>query len=282
MGDGQRLRHRQAAGHDRHPRRRCPARRRACGSRCASRSQYRDDGRDLGRRRRRRLGLARVGTARGTPRRVRLELHVRAAAQAGARCAASCSFQLAPRATRSARRPRSPPRRATAPARARTRRATPPRLRARRAEAEQPRVVGDDAGDAERSSRRDRAAVVDGPHVELAARLAHGAHQARGDEPPVGHQRVAAARARMCGARPRAGSCARSHAAPRRPGAWSASDCVGVAPQTRDRPAEAQPRLQRAQDDRATAHRTSRRSACARPGRAPAARRRRAPRSRGA
>ncbi len=44
---------------------------------------------------------------------------------------------------------------------------------------EQPRVVGDDPGDAQPLQAPDPRAVVDGPDVELAARLADRAHEAR-------------------------------------------------------------------------------------------------------
>ena len=54
------------------------------------------------------------------------------------------------------------------------------------------------------SSAADPRRVVDGPDVELAARLAQRAHEPRRDEPPVRHQRVAAAGAHVRGARPRA------------------------------------------------------------------------------
>ena len=51
-------------------------------------------------------------------------------------------------------------------------------LRARQL-SEQPRVVGDDPGDAEPLEPADPRRLVDRPHVELAARLAHGAHEPR-------------------------------------------------------------------------------------------------------
>src|SRR5688572_26909889 len=59
---------------------------------------------------------------------------------------------------------------------------------------EQPRVVRDHPGYAHRLERLDLLGVVDGPDVELAPHLPDGLHEPAGDEPPVRHHRVAAAR----------------------------------------------------------------------------------------
>ncbi len=122
-----------------------------------------------------------------------------------------------------------------------------------------------------------RARVVDGPHVELAAALVHGAHERACDYPPVGHDRVVATLAQ-----PGPGTRGKHRAVAgedrqRR----DRREHVGrvVAAHARHRPAEAQPRLLRA-DAREHLREHAAEQACARSGRTCAAPRARAARSR--
>ena len=154
------------------------------------------------------------------------------------------ALPLAPRRHAAAPARGRPPRPATAPAPAPTRRATPPPPACWQL-SEQPRVVGDDAGDAEPLEPADARRLVDGPHVELAAGLAHGAHEPRRDEPPVGHQRVAAAGGHVGARRARAASRA-GRRRRRRPGSLVSQAVVGSFLSRGTRPAEPQRRLQRA------------------------------------
>ena len=177
LGDDQRLRHGQAAGHDRRPRLDARRRRRACGSRCASACSTRPT-RTRGR------------TSR-TPTRAGARSAWRRASRRS-RAGASAS-RSRPRPVDAARRravPLAQGRRAATHLRGRhrggppvqrrapTRRATPPRTA--RWElghcrwSEEARVVGDDPGDAELLQPADARPVVDGPHVELAAGLLDG------------------------------------------------------------------------------------------------------------
>ena len=217
MGDGQRVRHRVAPRHDRHPR--LDAR---------HRSQRRPDIHAL------HASSTRRPTASGSSRR-------RAGTRAGSRSAAGRGTRASPATTsRCARRRRARVRlrglvrfqwrragrvvrrevRATeaghprrrAPIRASWSRA---RLRRRRGD-EQPRVVRDDAVDPERRRGCDDRRVVDGPDVELAAGAEHGAHERGRHEAQCAMTRVDLA-GRGCAATTRgsAGAAASERRAPR-------------------------------------------------------------------
>ena len=197
VGDGQRLRHGRAPERDRHPRldARHAARRARCS--CASGSSTAT--------RRRALALtSQAPTPAGVKRR-----------RGGRRVEAGWSFdvQAAARRTRSSARRRARSsgarRAASCGARGASPRPATARPPARDPAGSQRRDLRGSAAEPNSrgslvmtpvtpsaSSRRIRARVVDRPDVELAARLAGPPRtSARRDEPPVGHHRVAAARA---------------------------------------------------------------------------------------
>ena len=216
-------------------------------------------------------GWRRVGGGRRATLRVGLELRVQAAgAGRRARAARRRAVPLAARRSACSRRDRAPsPRPATRSPPAPTRRTSAPRPARSPSRREQPRVVRDHAGHAERLEPPDpRARRRRSTRRARRPPRARARTSARRDEPPVRHQRVAAARrATWRGGDPR-----------QPPARAAASQRVGraarvsgerrvVAPHARDRPAEPQPRLELAQHRRGCACTASRR-ACARPARA--------------
>ena len=162
------------------------------------RVQYLDDGRW----RYIRSGADSGGSSSATPRAAsttragRFEFRPPSRAARTSCAASSTSMEAQGRARSSATRARHRGR-ATRARPAPTRRTSPPRP-ARSPSAPNSRgsfVMTPRRRRAPRAARISRG-VVDRPHVELAARVAHGAHEPRRDEPVVGHHRVAAARAR--------------------------------------------------------------------------------------
>ena len=249
VGDRQRLRHAGAPERDRHPRLDARARRadRACTCASASSTGARRPLAAASSQAARRLGLeagrGRAEAARTS--RAGTSASSRPPRAARTSCAASCSSGggAATRSSRTSgddeRAPRPP-----APTRATS---APPCARSPRRDAEQPRVVGDDARHAHRLEPPDRRGVVDRPDVELAARRAQRAHSA-GVTSRQWAISASARPARTCRRRAREPL---PRAAASRPYGGEQRELGGgvVAPHPRDRPAEPQPRLERAQHD---------------------------------